>query len=137
MYNEIELINLIKTKTGFDTDFAPDATVNLLSATTSSAPKVYIGHIGIKLQHPEQLWANGYNELENPEILLTHIQYVCERSSWAETRIAIANAYKGFTPFPFDSDYSSMVFVESSIVATTSTKIWASEVVGIIFPRIS
>lgn len=137
MYNEILLIELIRDKTGYEVAYAPDQTIDLIGVNATDNPKVYVGHIGIKLQHPEYLWSNGYNELENPEILLTHIQFICRRDEFAEVRTAIAEAYRGFTPFPNDSNYSSMVFIEANVVAKTSSKLWISEVVGIIFPRFS
>jgi len=135
MYAESLLMDVIRTATGYTVDYAEDSTIDLLGADTIT--KVYVGHLGIKLQYPNQLWADGYNELENPEILYTTIQYVCNRVNWHIVRSNIAAAYKGFTPFPNDSDYSSMVFVEASVIAKTNTKIWAQELVGIIFPRIS
>ncbi len=134
MYPEITLINLIATATGYTTKYAEDSTIDLLGTTGTV---VYVGHLGIKLQYPENLWANGYNELENPEILYTTIQYTCNRTDWHTVRSNIAAAYKGFTPFPNDSDYSSMVFIEASVIAKSNSRIWAQELVGIIFPRIS
>ncbi len=134
MYPEITLMNLIATATGYTVKYAEDSAIDLLGTTGTV---VYVGHLGIKLQYPEQLWANGYNELENPEILYTTIQYVCNRTDWHTVRANIAAAYQGFTPFPNDSDYSSMVFVEANVIAKSNTRIWAQEITGLIFPRIS
>jgi hypothetical protein len=130
-------MNVIRTKTGYTVDYAEDSTIDLINVNTVSSPRVYIGHIGIKVEYPQHIYSNGYNELENPEILLTSIQFICERNILATTRTNIANAYKGFTPFPNDGDYSSIVFIEGNMVAKTGTKVWWQEVVGLIFPRFS
>jgi hypothetical protein len=137
MYDESLLMNVIRTNTGYSVEYAEDSTIDLINVNTVKTPRVYVGHIGIKLEYPQYVYANGYNELENPEILLTSIQFICERSSLAVVRTNIANAYKGFTPFAGDSDYSSLVFIEGNMVAKTGTKVWWQEVVGLIFPRIS
>lgn len=137
MYDESLLMNVIRTKTGYTVDYAEDSTIDLINVNTVSSPRVYVGHIGIKVEYPQHIYSNGYNELENPEILITSIQFICERSALATTRTNIANAYKGFTPFPNDGDYSSIVFMEGNMVAKTGTKVWWQEVVGLIFPRFS
>jgi hypothetical protein len=135
MYAESLLITRLQT-TGYIVEYAEDTSTDLINIV-STTPRVYVGHVGIKLQYPNQLWSNGYNELDNPEILLTSIQYICDRINWHTVRSNIAAAYKGFTPFANDGDYSSMVFVEASVLAKTNTKVWGQELVGIIFPRFS
>lgn len=137
MYDELYLINQIKTSTGFtDVDYADETLIDLIHQELT-APRVFVGHLGIKLQQPENMYANGYNELENPEVLVTGIQFICQRSALAATRIAIKAAYTAFSPFPSDGDYSSLVFLEASTVAKTSTKIIWQELVGLVMPRVS
>jgi len=137
MYDEIVLIDRIASETGYNVSYAEDTTIES-SPVTGTAPKVYVGHIGIKVnQTTKDVYANGYNELENPSVLLTSIQFVCERAELTEVRTNIANAYKGFTPYTNDEDFSSLVFIEAHAIAKTGTKIWWQEIVGLIFPRIS
>jgi len=137
MYDESLLISVLSAKTGYSVSFAEDSTVDLINVNTVNTPRVYVGHIGIKVQYPQNIYSNGYNELENPEVLYTSIQFICERNSLATVRNNIADAYKGFTPFDGDKEFSSMVFIEGNMVAKTGTKVWWQEVVGIIFPRFS
>lgn len=136
MYNEITLINRIKSLTGFNTTYSPGRQVDLIS-TNEELPRVYVGHLGIQLLNRQDLFSNGYTEYDNPEILLTEINYVCTRDTWADTRIAIRESYFGYSPFPNDSDYSSVTFVEAVLKGETSNKVWWSEVVGLVMPRIS
>lgn len=137
MYNEQLLIDVVKAKTGYFVELAEDRTIDLVNINTITSPRVYIGHIGVKPEHPNDFHVNGYNEYDNPSILLTSIQFVCERDSLTEVRSNIAEAYKNFTPFEGDSEYSSLIFMEAQAIAKTGTKIWWQEVVGLIFPRIS
>lgn len=137
MYDESLLMDVIRSQTGYSVDYAEDNTIDLINVNTVTAPRVYVGHIGIKVQYPQNMYSNGYNELENPEILLTSIQFICERSILATVRTNIADSYNGFTPFVNDKEFSSMIFIEGNMVAKTGTKVWWQEVVGIIFPRFS
>jgi len=137
MYDESLLIARIAQQTGFIVDYAEDSTIDTLDPMSVTTPRVYIGHIGIKPQHANDTAINMYNGLENPSILYTTIQFVCERSSLVSTRTAIAEAYAGFTPFVNDSDFSSLFFVEGNMIVKTGTKVWWQEVVGLVFPRIS
>lgn len=137
MFDESYLISRIKQKTGYqDVSYAEDSDINLIHLDVTS-PRIYVGHLGIKLQHPENLYANGYTELDNPEVLVTAIQFLCARSDLAKVRTKIKNAYIGYSPFPDDANYSSLVFLEASMVAKTSTKVWWSELIGLVMPRVS
>ena len=137
MYDESLLIQRITTQTGFIVNYAEDATIDMTDPSQVTTPRVYIGHIGIKPQNAQNTVTNMYEGLENPSILYTTIQFICERNSLTATRTAIANAYAGFTPFVNDSDYSSLFFVEGNMLTRVGTKVWWQEVVGLIFPRIS
>lgn len=136
MYNESVLIDLLASKTGYITSYSPGRQIDLIS-TNEELPRLYVGHLGIQLQHKDYLFSNGYAEYDNPEILLTEINYVCLRDNWADVRMNIRNAYTGFSPFPNDSDYSSLTFVEALSKGETNKKVWWSEVIGLIMPRIS
>ena len=100
-------------------------------------PRIFVGHLGIKLQNSEDIFANGFREIEVPEILMTSIQWLCKREDLATVRINIQAAYTGFSPFPVDEDYGSMGFLESTVIAKTNEKVWWSEIVGLVMPRIS
>lgn len=136
MYNERTLINRLQTETGYTVTYSPGRQVDLLS-TNETLPRLYVGHLGIQLFDKNTLFSNGYVEYENPEILLTEVNYVCLRSNWAEVRTKIRAAYTGYSPFPDDADYSSITFVEAMIKGETNTKVWWNEVVGLVMPRIS
>lgn len=135
MFEEKLLIDRIKSLTGYDTQLAIDAAINAVTEANDKTIKVFVGHIGIHVQHKEYIYANGYNELENPQVLLTEIRIVCPRSELVTVRTNVANAYKNFSPFPFDSNYSSLVFMEAKLLSSTNNKINWSEYVGLVFPR--
>lgn len=136
MYNESVLIDRFISETGYNTSYSPGRQVDLLSSN-EALPRLYVGHLGIHLFDKNTLFSNGYVEYDNPEILLTEVNYVCLRSNWAEVRTKIRAAYTGFSPFPDDSDYSSVTFVEAMLKGETNTKVWWSEVIGLVMPRIS
>ncbi len=137
MYDESLLIAHIASVTDFFVDYAEDSTIDTIDPMSVTTPRVYIGHIGIKPQSVADTAINMYNGLENPSVLYTTIQFICERAELVSTRTAIAEAYAGFTPFINDSDFSSLFFVEGNMIVKTGTKVWWQEVVGLVFPRIS
>ena len=139
MYNESWLIGIIKDNTSpqyQDVSLAEETSADWVHEELIT-PKIAIGHVGIKLQYPESIWADAYSEHDNPEMLITAIQVMCLRSNYAEVRANIKQAYSFKSPFPDDSNYSSLVFLEANIVAKAGTKIWWSEIVGLVMPRIS
>ncbi len=137
MFPESYLIDQIKSSTVYtDVTLAEDSVVDLIHQPLIE-PRIFVGHLGIKLQFPDGVWANGYRELENNEMLLTSIQWICSREDLPTVRTAIKKAYTGFSPYPNDGNFSSLVFMEASVVAKTSTKAWWQEIVGLVMPRIS
>ena len=136
MYDEKLLMDKIFEETGIPTSYTREATQDLLN-NHEPVPRIYVGHIGIKLQYPEELFANGYSELENQELLVTTIQLICLRTELHIIRPKIKNAYTGFSPFANDANYSSIVFISADTVAATNKKIWWVETVGCVMPRIS
>jgi len=137
VYEEQLLINRIKSLTGYSAELALDMAIQGATEVNDTATKVFVSHIGIQVQHKEFIFSNGYAELENPEVLLTEIRIVCPRDKLVTARTAVANAYKGFTPFPFDSNFSSIVFMEAKLLSSYSNKVNWSEYVGLVFPRFS
>jgi hypothetical protein len=136
MYNEAVLVARLADITGYTVTVSPGKQVDLIN-TTETLPRLYVGHLGIQLQDKSNLFANGYMELENQELLVSEINYVCARDTWADTRKAIRQAYTGWSPFENDSNYSSLTFVEAICKGETNKKVWWSEVVGLVMPRIS
>jgi hypothetical protein len=133
MFEESLLIALIEKETGFSTSPTTDSVVQTLDSISS--PRVYVGHRGIKVKHPEFLFANGYEEFDNPKILLTKIQIVCLRNVFVETLLLVQEAYKNFSPVNY-ADYSKLFFIQGNVLATTENSIWYEEEVGLIFPAI-
>lgn len=137
MFDESYLIQRIKDKTPYTkVDYADDSNIDLVHIDLLE-PRIFIGHLGIKKQFPEDLVADGFHEIENREILLTAIQFLCQRDKLAEVRTNIKNAYHGFSPFPTDGDYSNLVFIEATMVAKTGNKAWWQEIVGLHMPQIA
>jgi len=137
MYAEQYLIDRIKEQTPYeDVQLAEDSAIDLIHQPLL-APRIFVGHLGIQLQFPEDRFANGYRELENQELLITAIQFICAREDLAEVRTNLKNAYTGYSPFEGDSNYSSLTFLEASMIGKTSTKSWWQELVGLVMPRIS
>jgi len=137
VYDEIELINVIIASTGYTNVGYAEETSAIDIHDNLLAPRIQVGHEGIKLRNSEDTFSNMYSEIENQELLVTAIQFQCLRKDLAVVRTAIKQAYQGFTPYPNDSDYSSLSFLEAKVVMKTSDKIWWQEVVGLVMPRIS
>jgi hypothetical protein len=136
VYNESVLVARLASETTYVVSVSPGKQVDLIN-TTEALPRLYVGHLGIQLQDKGNLFANGYMELENQELLVSEINYVCLRDNWAETRSNIRKAYTGWSPFEGDSNYSSLTFIEAVCKAETNKKVWWSEVVGLVMPRVS
>ena len=135
MYDENWLVQLIKDETGYtDVSLAEDSVIDLTHEPLLT-PKIYIGHLGIKLENPEDMHADGFKELENSEVLITAIQFLCLRSELPTVRTAIKAAWSNKSPFPNNSNFSSLFFMEASTVAKTSNKIWWQELIGLTMPR--
>lgn len=134
MYNEELLRARIATQTGYTTELSLESNIDLTEETLT-VPKVFVGHIGIRLKEPGFLWADGYSEVENRQIILSNIQILCERSSLTTVRNAVRAAYKDYSPIA-NSEYSSIIFIEASVAAVTKNKIWWIEQVGVVFPGI-
>ena len=137
MMSEQYLIDLIKSKTPYtNVDFATDVGIDLVH-TDATVPRIYVGTMGIKLQYPETFFADSYKEAENQELQVTSIQFICLRSDLPTVRANIKNAYSGESPFPDDSNYSTLAFMEASVIAKTGTKVWFQENIGLVMPRLS
>jgi len=137
MIEESWLVNLLKERTSYSNIvLADDVAIDLIHLSVDT-PRIFVGTVGIKLQYPETFFADAYKELENQELQVFSVQFICKRSDLATVRNNIKIAYTGQSPFPLDSNYSSVAFMEASLVAKTSTKVWFQELLGVVMPRIS
>jgi len=135
MFSEQALVTRIASQTGYTVKLADETQGDLITEDIVT-PKVYVGHIGIHLQIPNNLWADGYQELDNPQLLLTEINFLCLRVDLATVRTNIYNAYSTFAPEPNDPSFSHLTLVNAQLIGRTGTKVWWKETVGMIFPRI-
>ena len=137
MYEETWLIQTLLDNTSYrDIKLATDTTIDLIHEDLAE-PRIFVGHVGIKLEQPGDMRADGFHELENDEVLITTIQFLCKRSDLVTVRTSIKTAWSGKTPFPNDSDYGTLFFMEASVVAKTSNNVWWQELIGLATPRIS
>ena len=135
MYEEAVLIaHLLKQTKYPDIALSEESDINLLDDLDS--PRIRVGHLGIKLEDSRDKRADGYHELENDEILLTSIQFICERKDLVTVRTRIKQGWTNFTPYIEDHNYGSLFFIEASVVGKTSTRIWWQEIIGLQMPRI-
>jgi hypothetical protein len=116
----------LTNENNFDETSANDQTV-----------RIFFGHLGEHLKNPEAVWADSYRELDNECMVISEIQVCCPRSSFITVINAVKTAYKGWTPFPGDGNYSSMSFLKGAVATYAAGKIWWSEQVMIVTPRIS
>lgn len=119
-----------------DISLATETTLDLIHHSSPN-PKITIGHEEIRLEFAETLTTNLYRELDNEEILLTLIQVICPRAGWVDVRNTIKAGYQGKSPFPEDSDYSSLGTAGTKVVAKTNTHVWFTEMIALVMPRIS
>ena len=138
MYAESILINQIANATGYEVRYSEDKISDIYSVT-SLHPLVWVGHVAVHLhdKSPAGIFSDGYGDLENPELLLTNITFLCKRSELHSVRENIRDSYKNFSPFPEDANKSNIIFIEASVLAKSSTNIYWQETVGYIFPRIN
>lgn len=134
MYEEQLLVDRIHTITSYQVELTDDTNIDA-QALVSPTTRVYVGHLGVKLLRDADVYANGYEEILNPQLLLTAIQFICKRSDLVTVRTAIQSAYENYSPLD-NADDSRIFFIEGNVIAKTSNSIWWEERVGFIFPRI-
>jgi hypothetical protein len=135
MYSEQDLAIRLHEETGYSVTLSPIENVDQI-AVNSSLPLIFVGHLGIKLKGQEE-YANAYRELDNEEILITEINYLCQQDAWPQVRQNIKKDYFGWSPFPNDADFSSVFFMEAMKKGNSGSRVWWSEIIGLIVPRIS
>jgi len=134
MFNEIDLVNHLILETGYSVEIATGVNTENLIGTLVS-PLIFVGHVGMKLQDQNSIWSDGYDDVDNPQLLLTEIQIMCPRAELAEVRSNIATAYRKFSPFPADGNYSNLAFIEAKLEEATKYNVFWKEFVGLIFPQ--
>ncbi len=139
MFAETFLVDRLTTMTPYEVFISPGINIDYLGEAHDDIPKLYVGHLGIKLKSSriDDMFANGYREIDNPEFLMTEINYVCLNSMWPEVRRRIKLAYQNWSPFLDESDYSSLVFIEAKKKGIMGERVWWNEVVGLVMPRIT
>jgi hypothetical protein len=130
MFEEATLIARIQAQTGYPTTYVNDTVANTLATATST--KVYIGHSGIRLQDNQMMYADGYSELDNPEVIITRIQIICPRTDWVTARMAVRNAYKNWSPID-DGNFSNLFFIEGHILGLVEKNVMYEELIGLMY----
>jgi len=138
MFEEQTLIEFLKARTDYDVSLTDQKQIDSLLGTENDLlkAKVFIGHKSIRLQNPNELWSDGYQELENPQVLLTEINILCKRSHLVTVRTNIYKAYTSFDPVPQDTSFSRLTLVQSDLALISGINVFWREVVVMVFPRI-
>ena len=137
MYDEQLLIDRIKTITNYNVQLATERTSALLNEDIT-IPKVYVGHVEVRLQFPEHIYTNAYQRVtEQYQILVTHLLIVCNRANFVEVRTNVYKSYQHFSPFVENTDFSDLFFLGGEVIDRSETKIIYNENVGMAFPQLS
>lgn len=138
MFEESLLIAILKERTGYkNVDYTREMNIDM-SLIDENLPKIYVGHRSVDpfAKTIEDLTASGYGIADVRRILTTDIQVICNRKSLVEILTNIEAACLNWSPFPDDSDYSSIFPLPGRVLAITNNKIWWLYSIGYIFPRI-
>lgn len=138
MFEEETLIQYLKDETGYDVKLTDQKQIDSLLGTENDLleAKIFVGHKSIRLQNPNELWSDGYEELQNPQILLTEINILCKRKHLVTVRTNIYRAYSKFDPVPQDSSFSRLTLVQADLALISGINVYWREIVGMVFPRI-
>lgn len=136
MFEENLLIEKLIFDTGYEVRYLENNLFENVNFTGNN-PIIYVGHVGINLRNPNDLTANSYEENDNNEILITSICFVCSREDFCSVREKIKQSYSGWSPFPYDSNYSSVVFMQGRMRASVNNIVWWEEQICLHMPRIS
>lgn len=131
---DIELLRRrITQKTGYRAELRDERQLDFAS---SKEVVVYLSHTGIRLKDPHEFWADGYQERQNPQMLVTTIEFICPQTELHIVRTKIYKAYSTFDPVENDASFSHLSLVSARVAARSGTKVWWLEDIGMIFPRI-
>jgi len=132
---DIELLRRrLAEQTGYIVDLRDEKIIDIITAPTM--PSVYIGHTGIRLKDPHEFWADGYQEQENPQLLVTTLEFICLHTELHIVRNNIYRCYSTFDPVPEDNSFSHLSLVTARVAARSGPKVWWVEEIGMIFPRL-
>lgn len=138
MFEEQSLIQHLKNKTNYEVFLTDQKQIDSFLGNENDLldAKIFVGHKSIRLQNPNELWSDGYQELENPQVLLTEINILCKRNHLVTVRTNIYKAYTSFDPVPQDTSFSRLTLVQSDLAVINGINVFWREVVGMVFPRI-
>jgi hypothetical protein len=132
---DIELLQRkLHQDTGYEINLRDEKTIDFM--TPSTAPIVYVGHTGIRLQDPHEFWADGYQEMQNPQLLITTMEFICLHTELHIVRNNLYRSYSLFDPVPDDNSFSHLSLITARTAARSGNKIWWVEEIGMIFPRL-
>jgi hypothetical protein len=138
MYQEELLIDYIKAHSSFTrVEVAEENMIDLAATPVSTLPKIYVGHVKTVIENTSDMTANGYDEIANPQLLVTQIQLLCERSALPQVYKELQDSVKDFTPFPNDGVYGNISFLQAEMAAKTGNRVWWNLYYTLQFPRIS
>ena len=137
MFEESLLVTQLKT-TGYSVSLATEDSIDS-SAFVGSLPKIFVGHKEIKpiTKSFDDYLASGFLCVDTKELLVTEIQIFVKRKDLVTVRTKITEAYKDWSPFPYDSNFSSLIFLHGQVITKTNEVILWSELVGLLFPKFS
>lgn len=132
---DIELLRRrLAQQTGYRVELRDEKQLDF--AASNNDITVYIGHTGIRLQDPHEFWADGYQERNNPQMVVTSIEFICLHTELHIVRNRIYKSYSTFDPVDNDTSFSRLSLVSARIAARSGTRVWWLEDIGMIFPRI-
>lgn len=134
MYAEQILVDRLANVTGYTVKLTESVLLANVDVSTVF-PIIYFGHVAIKPAPSVDIWVDFYRNLPEKELLISQIQIVSLRSNFHIVRATIRSAYKGFNPFPENSMFSGLGFLEGEVKEINSKLIIWNELIGLIMPR--
>ena len=138
MYNEQLLIDCLVANTNYtNIELSSENDINVISYPATMLPKIDVGHIAIKIENTADLSANFYDKIQNPQVLLTQVKFLCLRSDLVDVYTNIQAAVEGFTPFPKDATFGDLNFIEAFPITVSGDRCYWAIHYALQFPRIS
>jgi hypothetical protein len=138
MYPEELLIEVIKENTIYtNVSISEETDINIIAIPDALLPKIDVGHIGIKIENTADMSANAYDRIQNPQLLITQVKFICKRVDWVEVYNNIQAAVVGFTPYPNDATFGDLNFIEAFPITKAGDRVYWAIHYALQFPRIS
>lgn len=137
MFNEITLVNHLKTATGYNVALSDEVNSKQLNINYVSEPLIYVGHLGIELFDKTEMFSDGYNQVVLPRYLITTIQMIFPRNQFITVLANVSNAIFQFHPYELDPNETTLSFIKGKVLTTTAGSMWYEEHYGLQTPRIS